>query len=109
MAMDLERRGDGGLHFTLGPVERWVAGIVTAGFMAAAYWFVTSTISNQSETNKSLQTLVTQQAVTNAQITTLSTQLADVPALTRQMAELQVQVKRNTSDIDELRKLRGLK
>ncbi|TPG50680.1 hypothetical protein EAH75_04370 [Rhodanobacter glycinis] len=56
-----------------------------------------------------MQTVVTQQAVTNAQLQTLSQQLADVPGLTRAMAEAKVQIERNTSDIRELQQTRRLK
>ncbi|WP_161596274.1 hypothetical protein [Rhodanobacter glycinis] len=52
---------------------------------------------------------MTQQAVTNAQLQTLSQQLADVPGLTRAMAEAKVQIERNTSDIRELQQTRRLK
>jgi hypothetical protein len=109
MVMDVERRDDGRWHFSLGIIEKWIVTIVATAFLGGVYWFVSSTLGNQAETAKAINALATQQAVTNAQMTTLSTQLADVPSITRQMAEMGVQVKRNTDDISELRKLRGLK
>lgn len=109
MTVDLERQGSGRLHVALGPVERWVVRGVAAAFIGGLYWFGSNVIGRLDTQGEAIQKLATGQAVTNAQITTLSTQLADVPALTRQMAETRVQVERNTQDIAELRKLRGLK
>jgi uncharacterized protein YwgA len=83
--------------------------IVAAGFIGGLYWFGSNVLGRLDMQGDAIQKLATEQAVTNAQMTTLSAQLADVPSLTREMAEVKVQVKRNTDDIEELRKLRGLK
>lgn len=107
--MDVERAGDGHWQFRLGPIERWVVGIAATTLLALMAWLANSFSQRLDRLEQLLATSTTQQAVTNAQMTTLSAQLADVPTLTRQMAEIQVQVKRNTQDIDELRKLRGLR
>lgn len=107
--MDVERDGDNRWKFALGPVERWVVGIGAATLVAMGTWMAQTFSGRLDRLEQLMATSTTQQAVANAQMTTLSAQLADVPTLTRQMAEVNVQVKRNTSDIDELRKLRGLK
>lgn len=109
MAVDLQRQSDGRLHFSLGPVERWVAAIVAAAVLSMVAWLANSFSTRLDRMEQLLGTSATQQAVTNAQMSTLSSQLADVPQLTRQMAEIQVQVKRNSEDIAELRRLRGIR
>lgn len=104
------------MHFVLGPVERWVVGIA-AGLLgvllALVYGGVTSKIDEQAQiikvTNSTLGNIAMQQAVTNGQIATLTTQLADVPRITREMAETKVRVDRLEQDTKELRQLRGLK
>lgn len=109
MTVDLEPRGDGRLHFSLGPVERWAVGIGAAVLVALIGWVANSITTRLDGLADAQGTLRTQQAVTNAQLTTLSAQLADVPQLTRQMAEIKVQVDRNSEDIKELRSTRNLK
>ena len=106
--MDLERK-EGRWHFSLGTVERWVVSIGAAALIAAGYWFVSSVTDRLDAQSKSLADLATQQAVTNNQLVTLNLQLADVPSITRKMAELEVRVDRNTDDIKELRGTRGLR
>lgn len=111
--MDVEQRSDGHLHFALGPVERWIVAIGACGIVGMVGWMWQSTATRLDDQGKTLFTVVTQQAVTNAQLQNLSSQLADVPGLTRQMAQLQVQVQRNTADVHDLQqgadnpKLRG--
>lgn len=107
--MDVERDGAGRWRFSLGPVERWAVGIGAAALIAMVTWLANSFAQRLDRLEQLLGTSTTQQAVTNAQMTTLSAQLADVPTLTRQMAETQVQVKRNTEDIQELRRLRNVR
>lgn len=113
--MDVERK-DGRWHFSLGTVERWVAAGIGAGFVSLLIWGAnsfTARMDKQADglekTNDTMQKVVTQQAVTNGQIATLSAQLADVPALTRKMAEIEVRVDRLEEDTRELRGTRGLK
>jgi len=65
-----------------------------------------SRLETQADT---MNKVVTAQAVTNAQLSTLSQQLADVPGLTRQIAEIKVQTDRNTQDIHELQSVQRLK
>lgn len=67
-------------------------------------WFARSMTTRLDEQSKTLQSVVTQQAVTNGQIQTLTTQLADVPRLTREMAETKVRVDRHEQDIRELQR-----
>jgi hypothetical protein len=107
--MDAEQQNDGHWHFTLGPVERWIVGACAAALLGLCYGGWSSIVSKQDTQADLLAKVVTQQAVTSAQITTLQAQLADVPSLTRQIAEIKVQADRNTEDIQELRGMRGLK
>ena len=107
--MDVERAGDGHWQFRLGPVERWVVTAAAAALLTICGWLANSFSQRLDRLEQLLATGTTQQAVTNAQMTTLSSQLADVPGLTRQMAETRVQLERNTQDIADLRRLRGIK
>lgn len=107
--MDAERRDDGHWHFKLGPVERVVIAVALTSFMGVLGWMGKSFANRLDSQKDSLDKLVTQQAVTSAQLSTLSAQLADVPALTRQMAELRVRVDRHDEDLKELRQVRGLR
>ena len=108
MTVDLERK-DGRWHFSLGTVEKWVVTTGAAVLVAAGYWFVSSVTVRLDAQSKALGDLATQQAVTNSQLVTLNLQLADVPSLTRKMAELEVRVDRNAEDIRELRGTRNLR
>lgn len=109
--MDSARDGDGRQRVSLGPVERWIVGLVAAGFVAGGVWFGNSLMARMDaqtaeskEQNKTLQAVVTQQAVMNGQVQTLTTQLADVPRLTREMAETKVRVDRHEQDIREIQR-----
>lgn len=107
--MEITRTDRDHLQFKLGPVERWViAG--SAMLLVFLLSYVFHSFDNRLEAQaRTMQTVVTQQAVTNAQLQTLSQQLADVPGLTRAMAEAKVQIERNTSDIRELQQTGRLK
>ncbi|PXV60903.1 hypothetical protein SAMN04487785_1133 [Dyella jiangningensis] len=108
-AMDLTNSSDGHLHLRLGPVEKLVAGGLTALLVFLLGW-VFHNFDNRLQTQAdTMNKVVTAQAVTNAQLQTLSTQLADVPGLTRQMAELKVQTERNTQDIHEIQSVKRLR
>lgn len=108
MTVDVQRSSDG-WQFRLGPVERWVVAVAAATLLSIIAWMANSFSTRLDRMEQLLGANATHQAVTNAQMSTLSTQLADVPQLTRQMAEIQVQVKRNSEDIAELRRLRGVR
>jgi hypothetical protein len=97
-AMDGVPTRDGRVHFTLGPVEKWVVGIVAVAAVSAGAWQVRST-----------QTLIIQAAVTNEQLRILNQQMSDVPSLKLELAKQAVQIGQNTKDIAELRAVKGLK
>ncbi|MFV0411494.1 MAG: hypothetical protein ACK5LJ_17885 [Paracoccus sp. (in: a-proteobacteria)] len=108
--MEVQRQDDGKWHFALGPVERWIvglaclAGLSMFGYIAHAFdQRLVSLTDVTGQQGKALQEVLTAQAVTNARLETLTVQLAPVPALTRQAAEMKVQIDRNTSDIRDLR------
>lgn len=107
--MDAERRDDGHWHFKLGPVERVAIATALTVFLSLLGWMAKTFAARLDRQEQAMQTLVTQQAVANGQLNTLSAQLADVPALTRQMAELRVRVDRHDEDLKELRQVRGLR
>ena len=96
--MDLDRKPDGRLHFSLGPVEKTIVGAIGAGIAVLTYWLIGS-----------MQTVLTQQAVTNSQLSNLSGQLLDLPAIRAQNAELKVRVDGLESDVRELRAVKGLR
>src|SRR3546814_6692323 len=66
MAMDLERRDDGRMHFSLGPVEKWLAVLCGLAMAGTGAWQVRST-----------QSLLIQAAVTNEQLRVLNAQATD--------------------------------
>lgn len=114
--MDVSRGDNGHWHFRLGPVERWVIAGGTALLIGSLGWIFHSFTGQQDkqeaalkDQNALLGELKEKQAVTNSKLETLTSQLADVPSLTRQMAELKVQTERNTQDIHDLQQVRRLK
>jgi type II secretory pathway component PulM len=98
MSVEAQPGKDGRMHFSLGPVERWIAVVIGGAIVAVGYWLVSS-----------MQTVLTQQAVANQQLQTIGAQLTDVPQLRRDVVELRVQVKAHDEAIKELRQTRGLK
>jgi hypothetical protein len=109
MSMDLQPNGDGRLHFSMGPVERWIVGVGAAALVAILGWYANSITTRLDSLAEAQGALKTQQAVTNQQLVTLNLQLADVPTLTRQIAELKVRVDAHDEDIRELRTTRSLR
>lgn len=114
--MDIERANAGRWHFSLGAVEKWVVGIVAAGFVAGCYWFATNLLDElreqkriSAEQSATLNTLSVQQAVTNSELSSLRQQLADVPGISNRLARAEVQIQANADQIRELRQMRGLK
>lgn len=98
MTVDLKPESGGRWHFSLGPVEKWVAAMIAAGAVAMTLWLVAS-----------VQTLLTQQALTNQQLQTISAQISGVPALNTQVVELKVRVDQHDQEIRELKQLRGMR
>lgn len=114
MTVDLERSDSKHWHFALGPVERWVVGIVAVGFIAGLVvignWFIQNQneqSKGQKEQGEKIQTLVLQQAVANGTLSTITTQLTDVPQLRRDVVELKVRVDNLEQGQRELRQTRG--
>lgn len=102
-------------HVSFGLAERWIlagGGLVVIALAGMAWNDMRARQKSQAlalaEQSDQIATLAQAQQVTNARLTMLITQLADVPQLTRNVAELDVQVNRNTTDIRELRQVRGL-
>lgn len=106
--MDLQPQDDGHLHLRIGPVEKWVAGIVALVVVSLVAWVFNSVTSAQNEQGKTLTEIKTQQAVTNDRLQNLGTALSNIPQISSDVATLKVQVDRNTSDIHELQQVRKL-
>ncbi len=104
--MDTTSTNDGRQHISLGPVERWIVGLFATAVVGGGFWFGRSLTDRLDQHTNTLQSVVTQQAVTNGKVDTLTTQLADVPRLTREMAETKVRVDRHEQDIRELQRRR---
>lgn len=79
---------------------------ITEGLILAALIFLGGLIFRLNDSVTRLQVAAES---TNAQIAMLQSQLANVPGLSSELAEVKVQVKRNTDDITELRGMKGLK
>lgn len=107
--MDLQSTHDGHLHFRLGPVERWTVMGAVALLVFLLGWVFRNFDNRLEAQANTMNTVVTQQAVTNAQLSTLTQQLADVPGLTRQVAELKIQTQRNSEDIREMQQVKRLR
>lgn len=109
MPMDGVPTQDGHWTFRLGPVEKWVTGIVAAtflgGLLMGGRWFALK-VDTQGD---KIQTLVTQQAVANGALATISAQLTDVPQLRSDVVELKVRVQALEENQKELRSVRGLR
>lgn len=105
--MDVTREDDGHWHFRLGPVERKAITVVFVAFTSLVTWLFLGFAGKLQSQGETMNKIVTQQAVTNQQLQTLSSQLSDVPGLTRQIAELQVTVARNSQDIHDLQQVRA--
>lgn len=82
----------------LGLAERWIIAAVTFSLITIFGWTVTFVAS----LSKSQNEMSTQLAVANAQLAVIRQQLANVPQNTQSLAELRVQVGRNTQDIHEI-------
>lgn len=108
-SVDVARTNDDHWHFRLGPVERYVIAGAFSLLTFLAWWVFHEFSVRLDNSDKTQQTILVNQAVTNEQLRTLSSQLSDVPGLTRQIAELQVQTARNTQDIRDLQQMKGLK
>ena len=98
MSMDLLPEQDGRLHFSLGPVEKWVISAFALAVLGLAGWIFTS-----------VNTLLTQQAVTNSKLADIGAQLAGVPELSTRVARLEIQAEQNKQDIKELQRLREIR
>lgn len=98
MPMDVQQR-NGIMQVHVGPVERAILSAIFVGVTALIGW----SWKQLNDLNDGLRDLVTKQAVANAQLDALRVQLADVPNITRALAELQVQVRRNSADIHDIR------
>jgi hypothetical protein len=105
--MDINSADDQ-LHLKLGPIERYaIPGIL--GLLVFLLGFVFHNFDGRLEaSDKTTQAVLTSQAVTNAKLDNLSSELVDVPLLTIRIAEIKVQVERNSSDIHELQQVKGL-
>lgn len=100
---------DGHKRFVLGPVEiAFVAALPTVlGFLLVQN--ILSGAATIQEQGKALTALVTQVGIMQEQLRVLNLQLANVPGLSDRMTRAESQIDRNKADIDDLRRMRGLK
>jgi len=113
--MDMQRQADGRRHISLGPVEYAIVGgcaSLVVLLLGMVYSGITSKLEdqagNQKELAASMNLMAQQQALTNGQIQTLTSQLADVPRLTRDMAEVKVRVDQHDQEIRDLKQFRRM-
>lgn len=94
MTVDVESNG-ARMVLHIGPVERALLIAVGAGIVGLGGW----SWDKLNDMSDSIAVMSTQQAITNSRLDTLTIQLADIPAISRQVAEMRVQIDRNTRDI----------
>lgn len=109
MTMEVERQQDGRWHFALGPIEKWVAGLVTAMAMFALYSGWNSIVTRQDAQADLLSKLTTQLAVMNVQLLQQQSQLVDMPALNQRVSKNEVRLDSVENSVRELRGMKGLK
>lgn len=106
--MNIKQDSYGARRFKLGIVE---FGIVSVA-IATGLWLLSQQyqgmIKTQQEQTKSITALTTQIAVMSDQITTLTAQLANVPALTVQLAQMKAEVDEHERRIERLENQRGV-
>lgn len=91
MSIDLEPR-DGHWQFRIGPVERWIVGLVAAAVVGGTVLLGNSVLSRLDELSKAQTELAKQQAVANQQLVTLNMQLANVPQLAERVGRNEVRI-----------------
>lgn len=97
MTVDVESNG-ARMVLHVGPIERALMVAVGMTVVALVGW----SWDKLNKVSESMSEMSLQQAVTNVRLDTLATQLADVPGLTKQIAEMRMQIDRNTRDIHDL-------
>lgn len=107
MTMDLKPQPDGRLHFSLGPVERWIVALVAAAVVGSVVLFMRSVTGQLDSQAKQLSILSEQQAVANHQLANLAQQLSDIPGISRRQAEHEVRIKRIEDDVRDLQRTRS--
>ncbi len=100
---------DGRKRYMIGAVEMWICVVVATSLLAIVAWGAVWVITSINDLGKTVASMDARTQVIQAQGNTLTLQLADVPRLTTRVAELSVQVDRNSDDIKELRSVRGLR
>ena len=97
MSVDVQPAG-GRMVLHVGPVERALMVAIGMTVVAVVGW----SWDKLNKMSESMSGMSLQLAVTNVRSDTLATQLADVPGLTKQIAEMRTQIDRNTRDIHDL-------
>lgn len=98
MTVDLTPQPDGRLHFSLGPIEKWIAVVIAGAVVSVGVWNV-----------RSVQTLLTQQAVTNSQLSNIAGQMGDVQTVRNDVTELKVRmsnIEDRTRELEQTRRAR---
>ena len=100
--MEVQRQDDGKWHFALGPVERWIVGLIALAAGSLATWTVWTFDEQLEKQGETQQELLRAAAVTNEKLESIASQMANIPSLLQTTAQMRVQIDRNASDIREL-------
>lgn len=107
--MKAEIGEDGRRRFVLGPVEMMIAGLLPSallGILVANWNARDAKIEKMSE---AFSEQVTETKLIKEQLKTLTLTLANVPGLNDRVIRVEAKVEQQGRDIDELRKVRGLR
>lgn len=91
MSMDAHTGETGHLQIFIGTFGKWSLSLITLGLTGMLGWLCISTVQ-----------LVRQQAVMASEIVALNNNVSGVPMALRQIAEMRVQLNRNTNDLYDL-------
>lgn len=99
------RHDDGRKVYVVGPVERWVIGLVAVTIVAACGRLISQMDSVQSTALR----IELSQAVTNSELTELKAKQALMQAEVSKIPRLEAQVQNNTEKLKEHGQMRNLK
>lgn len=107
--MKAELGDDGRRRFILGPVEMAAAALLPSLLLTLLVTNWNSRDAKIDQLTLNMNDQLTQTTLIKEQLRTLSQQLANVPGLNDRVIRVESKVEQNTRDIEELRKVRGLR
>lgn len=99
------RHDDGRKVYVVGPVERWIIGLVAVAIVAACGRLISQMDSVQSTALR----IELSQAVANSELTELKAKQALMQVEVSKIPRLEVQVQNNTEQLKEQNRVRNLK